>query len=98
MGVEEAAGEVHRLANSMINDMLHKLTVEQGLDPRSYVMFSTGGTAGMHASSFAPQLGVSSLVVPHSASVHAALGLVTSDVAYEEQVTHPSAPQRTPRR
>ncbi len=43
----------------MINDMLHKLTVEQVLDPRSYVMFSTGGTAGMHASSFAPQLGVS---------------------------------------
>ena len=93
MGVEEAAGEVHRLANSMINDMLHKLTVEQGLDPRSYVMFSTGGTAGMHASSFAPQLGVSKLVVPHSASVHAALGLVTSDVAYEEQVTQP---QRAP--
>jgi N-methylhydantoinase A len=84
----DAAGEVYRLANSMIYDMLHKLTVERGLDPREYVMFSSGGTAGMHVAAFAPALNVRSVVVPSSASVHSALGLVTSDVAHEEQVTH----------
>lgn len=86
MDVREAAGEAYRLANSMIYDMLHKLTVERGLDPRSYVLFSTGGTAGMHVGSFAPQLNVSRVVIPHAASVHGALGLVSSDVSYEEQV------------
>lgn len=84
----EAAGEVYRMANSMIYDMLHKLTVERGLDPRDYVVFSSGGTAGMHVGAFAPDLNVRGVVVPSSASVHSALGLVTSDVAHEEQVTH----------
>ena len=86
MDVREAAGEAHRLANSMIYDLLHKLTVERGLDPRSYVLFSTGGTAGMHVGSFAPALRVSRVIIPHAASVHGALGLVSSDVSYEDQV------------
>jgi N-methylhydantoinase A len=85
MDVRQAAGEAYRLANSMIYDMLHKLTVERGLDPRSYVLFSTGGTAGMHVGSFAPDLNVARVVIPHAASVHGALGLVSSDVVYEEQ-------------
>lgn len=86
METREAAGEAYRLANSLIFDMLHKLTVERGLDPRSYVLFSTGGTAGMHVGDFAPQLNVSRVIIPHSASVHGALGTVSSDVSYEEQV------------
>lgn len=89
MEVVEAAGEVYRLANSIIYDMLHKLTVERGLDPRSYVVFSSGGTAAMHVGMFAPELNVERIVIPHSASVHGALGLVTSDIAYEEQINRP---------
>jgi N-methylhydantoinase A len=86
MDLREAAGEAHRLANNMIYDLLHKLTVERGLDPRSYVLFSTGGTAGMHVGSFAPALRVSKVIIPHAASVHGALGLVSADVSYEDQV------------
>lgn len=89
MDVIDAAGEVYRLTNSLIYDMLHKLTVERGLDPREYVIFSYGGTAGMHVGAFAPPLGVKRVVVPSSASVHGALGLVTSDVVYEEQLSRP---------
>lgn len=84
-----AAGEVFRLANSMIFDMMHKLTVERGLDPRTYTVFSSGGTAGMHVTSFVPELNVERIVIPYSASGHGALGLVTSDVVYEEQVSRP---------
>ncbi|MGH7907440.1 MAG: hydantoinase/oxoprolinase family protein, partial [Candidatus Binataceae bacterium] len=89
MDVMQAAGEVYRLTNSMIYDLLHKLTIERGLDPRSYVMFSYGGTAGMHVTAFAHQLGVNRVIVPHSASVHGAFGLITADVTHEEQLTHP---------
>jgi N-methylhydantoinase A len=97
LGLEtvEAAGEVYRMANSMIYDMLHKLTVERGLDPRNYFLFSSGGTAGMHVGAFAPSLNVKGVVIPSSASVHSALGLVTSDVAHEEQVTHVLRPPST---
>lgn len=89
MDVMEAASEVYRLANSMIYDMLHKLTVERGVDPRKYVLFSYGGTLGMHVSNFAPELGVKAVIIPYSASVHGAAGLVTSDITYEEQITRP---------
>jgi N-methylhydantoinase A len=80
----EAAGSVHRLANSMIYDLLHKQTVEKGLDPREYSLFVFGGTAGMHMAAIAPELGVRNIVIPHSASVHGAFGLVSADVVYTD--------------
>ncbi len=80
----EAAANVYRLANSMVYDLLHKQTVEKGLDPRDYVLFVTGGTAGMHMPAIAPELGVRKIVIPHSASVHGAFGLVSADVVYTD--------------
>ncbi|MGH7907839.1 MAG: hydantoinase/oxoprolinase family protein, partial [Candidatus Binataceae bacterium] len=68
----EAAAAIHKLANSMIYDLIHKTTVERGLDPREFALFSTGGTAGMHLAAVGEELGVKHVVVPHSASVHGA--------------------------
>ncbi len=36
-------------ANERFTDLLHKATVQRGLDPRRFALFSFGGTAGMHA-------------------------------------------------
>jgi N-methylhydantoinase A len=83
----EAAGSVYRLANSMIYDLLHKQTVEKGLDPRDYVLFVFGGTAAMHMTTVGPELGVRKIIVPHSASVHGAFGLVSADVVYTDVTT-----------
>jgi N-methylhydantoinase A len=85
----EAAAAIYKLANSMIYDLLHKVTIENGLDPRRYALFSFGGTAGMHVASYADELGVGQIVVPNSASVHGAFGLVTSDIVHEDQITNP---------
>jgi N-methylhydantoinase A len=87
LGVTEAAAAMYRLTNSMIYDLLHKVTVERGLDPREYALFSFGGTAGMHVSAYGEELGVKQLVIPYSASVHGAFGLVTADVVHEYQTT-----------
>jgi N-methylhydantoinase A len=85
----QAAAAMYKLANSLFFDLLHKTTVQRGLDPRRFALFSFGGTAGMHVGAYGEQLGVSGIVIPHSASVHGAFGLVTSDVAHEDQITHP---------
>ncbi|HKP16838.1 MAG TPA: hydantoinase/oxoprolinase family protein [Gaiellaceae bacterium] len=85
----EAAAAMYKLANSLFYDLLHKTTVQRGFDPRRFALFSFGGTAGMHVGAYGEQLGVSHVVIPHSASVHGAFGLVTSDVAHEDQITHP---------
>ncbi len=84
-----AAAAMYKLANNLFFDLLHKTTVQRGLDPRRFALFSFGGTAGLHVGAYGEQLGVSKIVIPHSASVHGAFGLVTSDVAHEDQVTHP---------
>lgn len=85
----EAAAAMYKLANSLFHDLLHKTTVQRGLDPRRFSLFSFGGTAGMHAAAYAEELGVGQIVIPHSASVHGAFGLITSDIAHEDQTTHP---------
>ncbi len=84
MSLMDAAGAVQRLANSMMYDLLHKETVQQGLDPSEYAMFSYGGTAGMHMTSIGQELGVSCVVVPNAASVYGAFGLVNADVIYSD--------------
>ena len=85
----EAAAAIYRLANSLFFDLLHKTTVQRGLDPRRFALFSFGGTAGMHVCAYGEELGVSHIVIPHSASVHGAYGLITSNVAHEDQITQP---------
>ena len=84
-----AAAAIYKLANSLFYDLLHKTTVQRGLDPRNFALFSFGGTAGMHVCVYGEDLGVSHIVIPHSASVHGAFGLITSDIAHEDQITHP---------
>ena len=50
--VPDAAAAIYRLANSMIYDLLHKVTIQRGLDPRQFALFSYGGTAGMHVAAY----------------------------------------------
>lgn len=89
MDVMEGAQAIYRLANSLFHDLLHKTTVQRGLDPRDFTLFSFGGTAGMHVAAYAEELGVPRIVIPYSASVHGAFGLITSNIAHEDQVTQP---------
>ena len=87
MEVEEAASSVYRLVNAQMADLVRKVTVERGLDPRDYDLFSYGGAASIHAGAFSPELGVRKVVVPSTASVNGAFGIVTSDVTHEYPVT-----------
>jgi N-methylhydantoinase A len=87
MDMVEAASAVYRLVNAQMADLVRKVTVERGVDPRDYVLFSYGGAASIHASAFAPELGVQKVVVPSTASVNGAFGIVTSDVTHEYPLT-----------
>lgn len=89
MPLDEAAPRIYGLVNSIIADMMHKATVQRGLDPRCYTLVSIGGTAGMHVTSYASMVGIEKVIVPHSASVQSALGLISSNVVYEVQTTRP---------
>ncbi len=79
----EAASGIYRIANSHMSDLIRKATVEKGHDPRNFVLFAFGGAGPVHASRYAAELGVRQVVIPLTASVHGATGLISSDVVYE---------------
>jgi N-methylhydantoinase A len=87
MRVEEAAFGVYRVAASQIADLIHEITVERGLDPRDFVLHSFGGSCGMLAGMFGADLNVKQIVVPYTASVNCAFGLVSADIVHEYSTT-----------
>lgn len=87
MTVDEAAIGVYRLASAQITDLIREITVERGLDPRDFVMHSFGGSCGMLSTMFGTELGVKKIVIPYTASVNCAFGLVSADIVHQYSVT-----------
>jgi N-methylhydantoinase A len=87
MSVEEAAFGIYRVANAQITDLIHEITVERGLDPRDFVLHSFGGTCGLLCGLFGQELNVKRIVVPYTASVNCAFGLVSADIVHEYSYT-----------
>jgi N-methylhydantoinase A len=81
--VTEAAADMYKLINSIIADLLRETTVEKGIDPRRFTLVAIGGAAGMHAASYARELDIPEVIVPYTASVNSALGLLSTDVTHE---------------
>jgi N-methylhydantoinase A len=79
MTVLEAAAGIRNVADNQMADLLRKVTVQQGLDPREFSVFAYGGAGPTHAYAFTAAAGISTLVIPPTSTVHSALGTVTSD-------------------
>ncbi|HWK59955.1 MAG TPA: hydantoinase/oxoprolinase family protein [Eoetvoesiella sp.] len=87
MSVNDAAIGIYRLASAQITDLIREITVERGLDPRDFVLHSFGGSCGMLSSMFGAELGVKKIVVPYTASVNCAFGLVSADIVHQYSAT-----------
>ena len=76
-----------RVATAQISDLIHEITVERGLDPRDFVLHAFGGSCGLVAGMFGAELNVKRMVVPYTASVNCAFGLVSADIVHEYSKT-----------
>ena len=98
MSVTEAASAIYRIVNAQMSDLIRNATIQRGHDPRGDTLFAFGGAGPAHASRFAAELGMRQVLIPATASVHSAVGLVASDVVYQDGVSEivpvPVAPQR----
>ncbi len=98
LSVEAAAGGIYRIINAHMSDLIRRATVERGYDPRDFTLFAFGGAGPVHAARYAAELGIKQVVVPLTASVHSATGLVGSDVVYQygksERLQVPAEPER----
>ena len=86
MGLEEAAVGIYRVAVARIADLIRKVTVERGLDPREFALQSFGGSGGLFAASYARDLAIRRVIVPQTAAVLCAFGMVASDVLHDYAV------------
>jgi N-methylhydantoinase A len=85
--VVEAAQGVLDVANANMERALRVVSVERGHDPRDFSLVAYGGAGPLHAAELAAELDVPRVVVPRSAGVLSALGLLISDVVYEDGVS-----------
>jgi N-methylhydantoinase A len=81
--VECAAG-ICRIVELQMADVIRKVTVEKGFDPRDFVLFAFGGAGPTHAGVFARELGVRKVIVPQrkAASTWCAFGAAAADVLH----------------
>ncbi|MGE4425222.1 MAG: hydantoinase/oxoprolinase family protein [Solirubrobacteraceae bacterium] len=93
-----AAAAAARIVDNQMADAIRLASVQQGYDPRGYVLHAYGGAGPVHATALARDLGMRRVVVPLSdlASGWSAFGIASSDVVVVEEVaqamTHPFDP------
>lgn len=84
MSAVECAAGICRIVELHMADIIRKVTVEKGFDPREFVLFAFGGAGPAHAAVFARELGVRKVVVPQrkAASTWCAFGAAAADVLH----------------
>jgi N-methylhydantoinase A len=89
LSVEDAAEGIKRIVDSRMSDLIRQTTVYRGYDPRDFVLVAFGGAGPVHASSYGADLGVDKIVIPRTASILSAHGILLSDlvVTREEAVS-----------
>jgi N-methylhydantoinase A len=80
----ETASAAVEIVEFQMAELMRQMTVQRGLDPRDFVVYSYGGAAGTRAVTYARELGCRTVVVPlgSTASTWSALGVQSADVLH----------------
>jgi N-methylhydantoinase A/oxoprolinase/acetone carboxylase beta subunit len=85
--IEEAAlGAIKILTHNMVQ-AIEINSVRRGYDPRDFALVAFGGGGPLFACDIARELGIPAVVIPTAPGLTSALGLLTTDVAYEQSQT-----------
>lgn len=87
MSVEEAAsGAIHILIHSMVQ-ACEINSIRRGYDPRDFALVAFGGAGPLFACEIAREMDIPAVIIPPSPGLTSALGLLASDVIYEQSRT-----------
>ncbi|MEM7255231.1 MAG: hydantoinase/oxoprolinase family protein [Pseudomonadota bacterium] len=84
MSMHEAASGILRIVNANMANAIRSRTVQKGLDPREFTLVAFGGAGPLSAVDVAQLLNASKVIVPHYPGLTSALGLLTTDLRYDE--------------
>ncbi len=80
MDAVDAADTVYATATQNMVNGIQEVTIEQGVDPRKYVLSGGGGALGLHIVPIAREFGIDDILLPRKAGVISSIGGVASDV------------------
>jgi N-methylhydantoinase A len=88
LSVEDAAAGILRVNNHAAATLIRQRTLEQGLDPRDFVVYAYGGAGPLHAWGYAAELGCKQVVIPlgNGASTLSAYGIAAGDLVQHHEV------------
>jgi N-methylhydantoinase A len=78
LSIEQTALGIVRLIDAQMGKTLRIVTVERGLDPRSFTLIAFGGGGPLHACALADELAIERVVVPEHPGVFSAFGLLVA--------------------
>jgi N-methylhydantoinase A/oxoprolinase/acetone carboxylase beta subunit len=83
MTPEAAALGILTIVNANMANAISSRTVQKGIDPRGYALVAFGGAGPLHAAEVAQALAIREVLVPPAPGITSAMGLLTTDLAYD---------------
>jgi N-methylhydantoinase A len=77
---EEAAAAMYQVINTNMTAGIREVSVDQGADPRDFLLVVVGGAGPIHAGALAGELEIERVLVPRDSAVCAAAGMLLADV------------------
>ena len=78
----EAAWGIREVLDNKMADLLRRVTIERGYDPRDFAMLANGGAGPSHAWVLARELGLDGFIVPAAATAQSAFGTANTDLGF----------------
>lgn len=75
------------VVNARMAALIRQITVGRGLDPRRFTLVAFGGAGPMHAVFLAEELGIETVLVPHSPGTFSAHGMLEAEIRHD--LVHP---------
>ena len=87
LSVHNAAVGMLQISTELMVQAVESNSVQRGYDPRDFALIALGGAGPMFAIDIAVRMGIPWVVVPPFPGIGAAIGLLASDVMYEDSRT-----------
>jgi N-methylhydantoinase A len=86
-GLIKMADGILNLATVIMAGAIRQVSVEHGLDPRDFILFSYGGGGPLHGSALAHELNIPTLVIPPAPGNFSAVGMLLADARIDASKT-----------
>ena len=86
-GMIQMADGIISIATVIMAGAIRKISVEHGLDPRDFILFSYGGGGPLHSCALARELSIPTVVIPPEPGNFSAIGMLLADARIDTSKT-----------